>query len=76
MGLAKVFDIDQDIVQIYNNKDIKLLSKDFIDIALKGGRSIKKSEKHDLILKMAVLDLKSCLPFIAFMDSYLMVRIC
>ena len=75
MRLTGVFGIDQDIVQIYNNKDIKLLSKDLIDVALKGGRSIIKSEKHNLIFKMAVSGPKSCFPFIAFTDSYPIVRI-
>lgn len=43
--LASVFSIDQDIIQIYNNKDVKLFSKIFIYIALKTGQSIGQSEK-------------------------------
>ena len=35
-----MFSIKQDIAQIYNNKDIKLFGKDFIDIALKNGQNI------------------------------------
>lgn len=34
MGLVKVFSIDQNIFQIYNNKDIKLFGKNLIDVAL------------------------------------------
>ena len=35
MELAKIFSINQKIIQIYNNKDIKLFDKDFINIILK-----------------------------------------
>lgn len=35
MRLAKVFDIDQDVIQIYNNQDIKLFDRDLFAIALK-----------------------------------------
>lgn len=59
MWLAKVFDIDQNIVQIYNDKDIKLLYKNLIDIVLKVSKSIRKSKKYDLVLKIVVLSPKA-----------------
>lgn len=39
--LPEFLNVDQDVVQIHNDKDIELLSKDFIAIAL------KTSWKHD-----------------------------
>ncbi len=33
-------DVDQDIVKIYNDKDIQLFRQNFVDIALKTGRNI------------------------------------
>ena len=75
MKLAKVFNIDQNIIQIYNNKNIKLLDKDLINVALKNGQNIKMFKKHNLILKMAVLYPEIYLPFIAFTDSYPMIYI-
>lgn len=71
--LAMVFGIDQDIVQVYNNKNIKLLGKDFINIALKAGKNIKESKKHDMVLKMAISSLKNRLLFIAFTNSILVM---
>ena len=41
MTLAQIFDINKDIIQINNNKNIKLLGQDFIDITLEACRYIK-----------------------------------
>lgn len=71
--LACVLNIDQNIVQIHNNKDVKLFSKIFINIALKTGRGIRNSKRLDLILKMAVPDTKNSLLFIAFSNFHLIV---
>lgn len=76
MELARIFSIDQNIFQIYNNKNIKLFDKDLIDIALKSGRNIKKFEKHDLILKITILSSKNNLLFVVFIDFYLIIDIC
>ena len=38
--LSEVFNINQDIIQIYNNKDIKLFSQYFINISLKDSQGI------------------------------------
>lgn len=70
MSLAKVFVINQNIVSINNNKDIHLLAQNFVDVALKTGWSIGKSKTHDLVLKMAVLDLKNDFVFVNFSNSY------
>ena len=34
MAFSFVLGIDEDVIQIYNNKDIKLFYKDFVNIAL------------------------------------------
>ena len=39
--LSRVFGIDQDIIQIYNNKYIKLFSHYFVNIFLEGGQGIR-----------------------------------
>ena len=70
MWLVEIFDIDQDIIQIYLNKDIKLLNKDLVDVALKTGKCVEKAKKHHLLLKMAVFGIKSCLSFVTFSNSY------
>lgn len=73
--LALILGIDQHIVQIYNNKKVELLSKDFIDVTLKTSQNVEESEKHDLVFKMVILGSKSCFLFIIFLNSYLVIAI-
>lgn len=68
--LAGVFDIDQNIVQIYDNKNVNFLSKNLVNVALKASWSIKKSKKQDLVLKMSISDLKDSLLFVTFSNSH------
>ena len=35
VGLAKIFDVNEDVIQLNNNKDIKFFGQNLIDIALK-----------------------------------------
>ena len=70
MGLACFLNVDQDIVQIYHNKDVELFSEDFIDIAPKTGRSIGEPKKHNLILEVAVSNMKCSLSFVVFLNSH------
>ena len=73
MWLVGIFGIDQNVIQIYYNKNIKLFSKNLVDIALKTGRSIEKSESHNLVLEVAVLDTKDRFLFITFLYPHLMI---
>ncbi len=73
MWLAGIFGIDQDVIQIYHNEDIKLLSKDLIDITLKTSGCVGKSKGHYLVLKVAVSGAKSRLPLVTFSDSHSMI---
>ena len=73
VSLAWVLDIDEDIIYINNDKIIKLFGQDLIDISLETGRCIKKSKRHYLVLKMAVLSPKDCFSFIVLFYTYLMV---
>ena len=71
--LTQIFDIDENIIQINNKKNIELFDQDFINIILKTCQSIKQLKKHHLILKIAILGAKNyCLP-VNFVDSHLMV---
>ena len=65
-----------DVVQIYDNEDIQLLREDLIDIALKDGRSIRKSERHNLILEVAVSGPEIGLLFVAFANPHPIIGIC
>lgn len=39
--LASVLDIYRDIVQLYNNRNIKIFDKDLVDITLETGQSVR-----------------------------------
>ena len=40
VSLPWIFDIDKNIIQIYNDKDIELFRQDLIDIALEASRCV------------------------------------
>lgn len=50
LRLTGVFGIAQNIVQIHNNKQVELLGKDHVDVALEAGRSIGEFDRHDWML--------------------------
>ncbi len=70
MGLFWILSIDQDIVQIYYNKDIKLFSENFVDVALKTDGCIGKTKEHYSVLEVAVSCAKDYLPFVTFLNLY------
>ncbi len=69
------FSVDEDIVEIHYYKDVELFAQNLVDIALKRGRCIGQSERHDLVLEMAIAGPESRLPFVAFPDPHSMVGI-
>ena len=75
MRLAGVFDINEDDVQIYNIKNIKLLAVNLNDIAFEDDWSMRVFKKYNLIFKIAISSLKGCYLFIALTNSHLMVYI-
>ncbi len=73
MELFWILSIDQDKIYVDYNKDIKLLSKDLVDIVLKTGGCIRKTKKHYLVLKVALSGMEGRLPLVAFSDFYLII---
>ena len=41
LALAFIFEINKDVIKVNNNKNIKLLSQNPIDIVLEAGQSVK-----------------------------------
>ncbi len=74
MKLFKILSIDQDIVQVYYNKDIKLFSENLIDVVLKADGCVRQAKEHYLVLKVAVSGMKGCLLLITFSNLCLMVN--
>ena len=73
VSLAWVLGIDENIIQINNDKNIELFGQHLIDITLKTSQCVRKSKKHYLVFEMAVLSLKGCLLFITLFYLYLIV---
>ena len=71
-----ILNINKDIIPIYNNKDIKLFRKDFINIALEICRSIDQLTRHYLILEMIISSPKSYFLLISFANSYPVIGTC
>ena len=69
MTLTWILGVNQDVLLVDDDKDVKLLGQDFIDVALEGGRSIGETKRHNLVLKVTIPGLKSRLLLITF--SYL-----
>ena len=73
VAFSFVFDVDEDIILIHSNKDIKFFRKDLIDVALEYYQSVRQSKRYHLILKVALSGLESSLSLISFANSHLMV---
>ncbi len=72
-GLA--LSVDEDVIEIHYYKDVELLGQDLVDVTLKHGQCINQSERHDLVLKIAIAGPEGRFPFVAFPDPHSMVGI-
>ncbi len=72
---ALALSVDENIIEIYYYEDVELLGQDLVDVTLKRGRCVGQSERHDLVLEMAVAGPEGRLPFVAFLDPHSMVSI-
>ncbi len=75
MLFALALSVDEDVIDIHHYKDVELLGQDLVDVILKCGRCVGQSERHDLVLEMAIVGPEDRLPFIAFPDPHSMVDI-
>jgi hypothetical protein len=67
--VRQVIGIDQDVVDIDNDANIKHIAENVIHETLKNRGTACKTERHDLPLKQTVSGLEGGLPFVAFRDS-------
>ena len=73
VSLAWVLGVDEDVIEINNDKDIEFLGQDLVNIALEAGRGIGQLKRHYLVLEVAVSSPESRLSFIALFYPHLMV---
>ena len=70
VAFALILAVDEDIILIHNDENIKFFRKDLIDVAQECCRSIGQSERHYLILEVAVCGPESSLLLISFTNSH------
>ena len=76
VSLAWILDVDKDVIEVSNDKNIEFLNQNLVNIALKAGRCVAEPNRNYLVLEVAVLSPKGCLPFIAIFYPNLMVSTC
>lgn len=75
MAISIIFNIDDDIIYIYNNNDIKLLDNNLIGISLKACHGNCQSKKHHLLLEVVISSPERRLLFVHFTNSHSIVYI-
>lgn len=68
--LAWIFSVNQDIIQLHNDKNIRLFSENLINVSLKTDEGVRQVKKYDLVLKMTVSCLKCDFLFVTFANRY------
>ena len=58
-----------------NDEDVELLGQDLVDVTLEAGRSVGKTERHDLVLEVAIPGSESRLPFVTFAYLHSMISV-
>ncbi len=71
--LRGIIGIDEDVVEVYDYRNIKHVSKNVIHEALERRRSIGESKRHDTPFKGAIVGPEGCFPFITFGYMYEMI---
>ena len=74
--MAWVLGIDENVIEVNNDKNIEFFGQDLVNISLEAGWCVKQPKRHDLVLEMAVSSPKSCFPFIALFYPYSIIITC
>ena len=76
VSMAWVLSVDEDVIEVNNDEDIKFLGQDLVNVALEAGRGVGQPKRHYLVLEVAVSSPESRLPFIALFYPHPMVSTC
>ena len=76
VSLAWVLGVDENVIEVNNDKDIKFLDQDLVIVTLETGRGVRQLKRHYLVLEVVVSSLESCLLFIALFYLHPMVSTC
>lgn len=73
INMIYIIGIDENIIEIHNNKNIQFLSQDLIDITLKTSSNVEQAKQYDLLFAITIFSLKLYFPFISLSNLYLIV---
>ena len=73
MTISVIISVDQNVIQIYNDKNVKFLGKNLDDISLEAYWYVCQTKKHHLILKVTLLGPECGFPLVFFADFHSMV---
>ena len=73
MAIYVIINVDENVIQIFNNKNVELFRKDLIHIFLEACWCVYQPKKHYLVLKVAVSSLEYGFSLNFFADSYSIV---
>ena len=74
--LAGIFSVNQDVIEVHDDENIKFYCLNFIDISLEAGGGVGKIKRHDLILEMVILHSEGCFPLVTLLNSHSMICVC
>ena len=73
MTISIIISVNEDVVQIHDDEDVKLLCKDLVDKPLEACRCVRQPKGHHLIFEVTVSSSERGLPLVPFADSHSMV---
>ena len=68
-----IINVNEDVIQIHDDKDIELFSKDLVDVSLEAYWCVCQTERYHLVLKVAVSSPERSLPLVPLADSHSMI---
>ncbi len=71
--LCRVVRVDEDVVKVYDYRNVKHVSENIVHKVLECPGSIGESKRHDMPFKEAISGLEGCFPFIIFGYVYKMI---
>ena len=73
MTIPVIISVNEDDIQIHNDENVKLLSKNLVDVFLEACWCVRQTKRHHLILKVVISSPERGIPLVPLADSYLMV---
>ena len=73
MSISVIISVDEDVIKVHDDEDVKLLHKDLVDVPLEACWGVRQTERHHLVLEVTVSSPERGFPLVPFADSHSMV---